>query len=113
MGVSLPSYRVGGVRVDGVYFRSAVAPMARSNEPMLRRQRLVQRLVRDSPRVLDEGWLFIGGLRLRDQLLLKLAFKRVLGLQSACCTSVAKIARRPIYSRLRDRPAVFPSRRQN
>ena len=55
MGVSLPSYRVGGVRVDGVYFRSAVAPMARSNEPMLRRQRLVQRLVRDSSRLLGDG----------------------------------------------------------
>ena len=75
MGVSLPSYRVGGVRVDGVYFRSAVAPMARSNEPMLRRQRLVQRLVRDCLECAAKAGHLLEAYAGETRLLLKLAFK--------------------------------------
>ena len=62
MGVSLPSYRVGGVRIDGVrvdgaYLRSAAPPGRRrgSNAPPLRKSRLVKRLVRDSSRLLGDG----------------------------------------------------------
>jgi len=68
--------RVDGVRVDGVQMALELrGPTARLNEPPLRRSRPVKWLVRDSPRVRGEGWAFIGGLRVRDPDLLKLAFK--------------------------------------
>ena len=61
----------------------------------------MQRLVRDSPRVRGEGWAFIGGYAVRDP---KASVQRVLGPTSECMQhKLAKTARRPIFTALRDR----------